>query len=131
MESVASQKTYKFAVRIVKLYKYFTNVLKEYTLCKQLLRSGTSIAANTKEAYNAQSDLDFIHKFSIAQKECSETLFWINLLYDSEYLTKKQYESLKNDCTQIYKIITSIILTKKENLAKKKTQKSSKKNPKI
>jgi four helix bundle protein len=113
-------------VRIVKLYKHFKENLNEHTLSKQLLRSGTSIAANTSEALDAQSDMDFIHKFSIAQKECSETLFWINLLYDSEYLTKKQYESLKNDCTQIYKIITSIILTKKENLAKKKTQKSFK-----
>jgi four helix bundle protein len=125
MESLASKKTYKFAVRIVKLYKHFTINLKEFTLSKQILKSGTSIAANTREAYNAQSDLDFISKFSIAQKECSETLFWIDLLFDSEYLSKKQHESLKNDCAQIYKIITSIILTKKQNLKKESKLRTS------
>ncbi len=119
-DSIIKTKSYKFAVRIVKLYKHFKENLNEHTLSKQLLRSGTSIAANTSEALDAQSDLDFIHKFSIAQKECSESIFWIKLLYDTEYINKAQFESLYEDCNQIHKIITSIILTKKQNTRRRK-----------
>ncbi len=119
-DSIIKTKSYKFAVRIVKLYKHFKENLNEHTLSKQLLRSGTSIAANTSEALDAQSDMDFIHKFSIAQKECSESIFWIKLLYDTEFINKAQFESLYDECNQLHKIITSIILTKKQNTRRRK-----------
>jgi four helix bundle protein len=119
-DSIIKTKSYKFAVRIVKLYKHFKENLNEHTLSKQLLRSGTSIAANTSETLDAQSDMDFIHKFSIAQKECSESIFWIKLLYDTEFINKAQFESLYDECNQLHKIITSIILTKKQNTRRRK-----------
>ncbi len=117
--SIIKNKAEKFSVRIVNLFKYLTLNFNEITLSKQLLRSGTSIAANTNEALDAESDTDFIHKFAIAQKECNETIYWLKLLFETIYLTKKQFESMNNDCTELYKIITSIILTKKQNLRKK------------
>lgn len=78
--SIIKQKTFQFAVRIVKLYKHIVEKKKEFVLSKQLLRSGTSIGANVREAHNAESDADFIHKLSIAQKECDESLYWLELL---------------------------------------------------
>jgi four helix bundle protein len=103
-----------FAVRIVKMYKYLTTEHKEYILSKQLLRSGTSIGANVREAIYAQSPSDFISKMSIAMKEVSETEYWLELLHRTNYLDEKQFNSIKDDCSQIAKIITSIIKTSKE-----------------
>ena len=80
---------------------------KEFILRKQLLRSGTSVGANIREAQNAQSNADFIHKLSIAQKECDETLYWLELLYKSEYLDNEKYLSLNNDATEILKMLKS------------------------
>lgn len=117
--SIIKNKAEKFSVRIVNLYKFLKSNFNENTLSKQLLRSGTSIAANTNEALDAESNKDFIHKFSIAQKECKETIYWIKLLFETKFLTKKQFDSINNDCNELYKIITSIILTKKQNLRKK------------
>lgn len=91
-ESVLKEKSYNFALRIVKLYKYIVSEKKEYVLSKQILRAGTSIGANVKEASKAQSKPDFIHKLSISQKEAFETDYWLRLLLDSEYLTETQAE---------------------------------------
>ena len=109
-------KSYKFALRIIKLYKYLSVKKKEFLLSKQVLRSGTSIGANVKEALQAQSKSDFIHKLNIALKEASETEYWLDLLTDSEIIDTKSYESVINDCIELIKLLTSIIKTTKLKL---------------
>ena len=104
-DNVIQCKSYKFALRIVNLYKHLTVAKKEYILSKQILRSGTSIGANIEEAIGGQTTKDFAAKFSIAYKEARETRYWINLLRDSGYIDKKSAESLLNDCEEICKII--------------------------
>ncbi|MCX6269909.1 MAG: four helix bundle protein [Bacteroidetes bacterium] len=116
-DSIIKKKSFGFAVRIVNLYKVLSAERKEFILSKQLLRSGTSIGANVREAINAQSDADFIHKLSIAQKECDETSYWLELLKETNYLTEPEFASLNQDAAQLLKIIRSIILTKKKNIA--------------
>jgi len=93
-ENILKDKSYKFALRIVNLYKYLAENKKEFVLSKQILRSGTSVGANIAEASQAQSKLDFVHKLSISLKEASETEYWINLLADSDYLSKDQAVSI-------------------------------------
>ena len=117
-ENLTYQKAMSFAIRIVNVYKFLTEEKAERVMSKQLLRSGTSIGANYSEALSAESNLDFIHKLAISQKETNETSFWLELLYRTEYLTEKQYESLDSDCTELCKIITSIILTAKQKKEK-------------
>lgn len=116
MENVVEKKSFDFAVRIVNLYKYMKSEHNEWTLSNQVLKSGTSIGANISEAENAQSNSDFVSKMSIALKETNETKYWLKLLYKTDYISDNQYESLFNDCDELYKIISSIILTSKENL---------------
>jgi len=106
-------KSFQFALRIVKLYKHFIEEKKEYVLSKQLLRSGTSIDANIREAQNAQSKADFIHKLSISQKECDETMYWLELLYYSDYLTKTEFMSLHPEADELLKMLRSAIITSK------------------
>ncbi len=112
-ESVLKTKSYDFALRIVKLYKYVASEHREYVLSKQILRAGTSIGANVEEAGQGQSKADFIHKLSIAQKEAFETHYWLRLLKDSEYLTQSQADSLIADCIELQKLLTSSIRTAK------------------
>jgi len=100
-ENVLSGKAYKFALRMIKLYEYMKREHQEYVLSKQILRSGTSVGANIEESVHAQSKADFISKLSIAQKEASETNFWLRLLRDSRYLNEKLSESLLNDCEEL------------------------------
>ena len=114
-ENVLRDKSYQFALRIVKLYKYLAEEKKEYVLSKQVLRSGTSIGANIAEGNQAQSKPDFVHKLSIAHKESFETEYWLCLLRDAEYITDKQAESLIIDCQEVQKILTSSIKTAKAN----------------
>lgn len=111
-DSIIKNKSFDFAVRIVKLFSYLKSK-KEFVLSKQILRSGTSIGANVREALNAESKPDFIHKLSIAQKECDETLYWIELLFKSNILKVEEFKSLNNECTELLKIIKSIIITSK------------------
>lgn len=115
-ESVLKEKSYQFALRIIKLYKYIVAEKKEYVLSKQILRAGTSIGANIEEAGQGQSKADFIHKLSIAQKEAFETDYWLRLLRDSEYLTEVQAGSLISDCQELQKLITASIKTAKHNI---------------
>jgi four helix bundle protein len=110
------EQSFSFALRIVRLYKYLCTEHKEYVISKQLLRSGTSVGAMQRESEHAESKLDFIHKLSIAQKECNETLYWLELLYKSSYITEEAYDSINNDAEALIKIITSIIKTTKNNL---------------
>jgi four helix bundle protein len=116
MENNLKDKSYKFALRIVKLYKFVVEDKKEYVLTKQVLRSGTSIGANITEANQAQSTPDFIHKLSIALKEAFETEYWLCLLRDSDFITAKQAESLIADCNELQKILTASIKTSKSKL---------------
>ena len=120
MRSILKDKSFKFAVRIVRLYKYLNSEKKEYILAKQLLRSGTSIGANIREALNGESKMDFIHKLGIAQKECDETLYWLELLKETKILSQKEFQSIYNDGNEILKMIRSIILKTKSNLESQK-----------
>ena len=110
-ESIIRDKSKEFALRIIKLYKYLTttSVEKEYVLSKQVLRSGTSIGANVKEALRGQSRPDFRAKMNIALKEASETEYWIELLYESEYIDNASFQSIIEDNRELIKILTSIV----------------------
>ncbi len=114
-ESVLKDKSYKFALRIIKLYMYLSKEVKEFVLSKQILRSGTSVGANIEEANQAQSKMDFIHKLSIALKEAAETNYWLRLLRDSQLIESKLAESFLNDCEELQKILTASIKTTKKN----------------
>ena len=109
--NIILDKTFKFSIRIVKLYKYLCNSHKEFILSKQVLKSGTSIGANVNEAQAAQSRADFISKISIASKEARETKYWIRLLLETDYLTKNDTYSktLLQEIEEIIKILTSIV----------------------
>ena len=117
--NIIKDKSFAFALRIVKLYKFLVEN-KEFVLSKQLLRSGTAIGALVREAEHAESKADFIHKMAIAQKEANETDYWIELLYQSEYLKEEQFNSIIKDIKELSKIIASIIITSKENKYAKK-----------
>ena len=117
-DNVVFEKSKKFAVRIVNLYKHLCNNKSEYVLSKQLLRSGTSIGANISEALCSISKKEFLAKMYIAFKECSESKYWIELLYETNYLTKEEYNSIVDDCTEIRKLLTTITKTTKSELDK-------------
>ena len=112
-ESIVREKALCFAIRIVKLYKFLSQ--REQVMSKQLLRSGTSIGANISEALRAESDNDFIHKLSISRKEAEETIYWLDLLYKTEYLNEDGYKSMTADCQELLKLLTSIIKSTLEN----------------
>jgi len=109
-------KSYAFAVRIVKMFLHFTNNdWKLQVIYKQVLRSGTSISANVHESEFAQSPSDFASKLHIALKEANETMNWLNLLHDTEYLSDKEFESMSNDCNEVIALLVSSIKTTKKN----------------
>jgi len=110
-EKTVKFKSKKFAVRIVNLYKYLCSDKKEHVLSKQLLRSGTSIGANVAESECAASERDFLNKIYIALKECSETIYWLDLLYDTNYLNEQEYLSIKNDCEEMRKMMSTTTKT--------------------
>lgn len=114
--NIIKNKSFEFAIRIVKLYQFLCNDKKEFVLSKQLLRSGTSIGAMVREAEHSESKADFVHKLAIAQKEINETIYWLELLNTTEYLTKQQFESINKDAVEIIKLITSIIKSTKSNI---------------
>jgi four helix bundle protein len=111
--NVLRDKSYKFALRNISLYKYLINEKREFVLSKQVLRSGTSIGANVVEANQAQSKADFVHKLSISLKEAFETQYWVELLRDSEYISTDAAISLLTDCSELQKILTASIKTAK------------------
>lgn len=114
-ENIIKTKSFDFALRIIRLYQHLQKEKKEFILSKQLLRCGTSIGAMVRESEQAESKMDFIHKLAITQKEANETEYWIELLSQSGYIAKNQYESIFQDLTEIRKLLTSIIKTSKEN----------------
>ena len=116
-QSILRTKSKAFALRIIKLYKYLKNELHETVISKQILRSGTSIGACIAEAYFAESDGDFIHKLAISQKESNETIYWLELLYEGEFITdEKAFESIYGGAVEIQKLLTASIKTVKRKI---------------
>lgn len=115
-ENIVKNKSFEFAIRVVKLYQFLCDQQKEFVLSKQLLRCGTSVGAMVREAEHAETKKDFIHKMAIAQKEINETMYWLELLQQTQYLNNEQFESVNNDALEIIKLITSIIKTAKTNI---------------
>jgi four helix bundle protein len=115
-KNILKIRSFEFALKIVKLKQNLVETKKEYCLSKQLLKSGTSIGANIREAQNAVSKPDFINKLGISQKECDETIYWLELLYQSNYISKELFETLNQEAYELLKMIKSAILTTKNRL---------------
>ena len=110
--NIIVDKSKAFALKIISLYKYLIAEKREYVLSKQLLRSGTSIGANVREAVRGQSKADFYSKMSISLKEASETEYWLELLYESQYIDRLQFDSIYPDCQELIRILVAIVKTK-------------------
>jgi len=119
-ESILTEKSFNFAIRIVNTYKYLSDIKKEYVLSNQLLRAGTAIGALQSEGSFAESKVDFIHKYGIAQKECNESIYWLKLLYRTDFINLKEFDSLTNDAVEIMKILTASIITAKKSVKNKR-----------
>ena len=119
-ENTARFKSKKFAVRIINLYKILTEQKKEYVLSKQMLRSGTSIGANLAEADYGISKKDFLLKIYISLKECSETLYWLDLLFETKYINEKEFNSINNDALELLKMLTATAKTTSNNIKNNK-----------
>jgi len=115
-ENIIKEKTMVFSIRIVKLYKFLCEKKKEYVLSKQILRAGTSIGANVVEAGCAYSKKEFLAKNYIAFKECTETKYWLELLYKTGFLNENEYTSLLGDCDELYKILAAITKTSRDSI---------------
>ena len=112
-ENILKLKSFEFAIRIVNLYKFLKKEHSEYILSQQLIRSGTFIGAIVREAEHAESTKDFIHKLSIGLKEANESKYWLDLLAATDFITKKMYDSLNNDCEELLKMLISSVKTSK------------------
>ncbi|MFK7950206.1 MAG: four helix bundle protein [Saprospiraceae bacterium] len=110
------EKSFDFAVRIVRLSQFLVSTKQEYVMSKQILRAGTNPGAMVRESKNAESDKDYVHKLSIGQKEIGETMYWLELLEATDYLMPKEFESIYNDAEEVLKLLTSSIKTKKRNM---------------
>lgn len=117
-DSALTRKSYTFAIRMVRMFQHLTEQKKEFVLSKQCLRSGTSIGAMIREAAFAQSKPDFINKLSIAVKEANETIYWLSLLKDTDYIDEKSYISISADGTELIKLLTASIITSKKSIKK-------------
>ena len=110
-DNIVKKKSFAFAVRIVKLYQHLCDEKKERVISKQLLRSGTSVGVMIREAEHAQSAADFTQKMAIAQKEINETIYWLELLNETDYISDTEFSSINNDAIEIIKLVTAIIVT--------------------
>lgn len=124
-ENIIQEKTFAFAIRIVNFYKYLRYSKQEFVISKQILRSGTSIGANIEESIGAVSEKEFFQKISIAYKESRESIYWIKLLFRTNYISSKQYQSLITDANEICKIIGTIQISIKNKLNTLSNQKTS------
>ena len=113
--NVIKEKSYAFALRMIKAYKYLSQEQREFILSKQMLRSGTAIGALVREAEHAQSTADFINKMNVSLKEANETEYWLMLLKDSEYIDEKTFASVHADCDELIRLLVSIVKTTKHN----------------
>ena len=112
-ENIVKDKSFAFALRVVNLAKYLENKKREFVLSRQVLRSGTAIGALVREAEHAESRADFIHKMSIALKEANETLYWLELLRQGEYIGDQNFESVRSDSEELIKLLVSIVKSTK------------------
>ena len=117
-ESILRDKSKVFAIRIIKLYKFLLEEKKEFVISKQILRCGTSIGANFAEAIYGVSEADFMNKLSIAQKEASETIYWLELLYETDFITKEQFDSMLADADELVRLLAASIITMKKKKLK-------------
>ncbi|HKC86729.1 MAG TPA: four helix bundle protein [Blastocatellia bacterium] len=113
-DSIIKDKSYKFAIRIVRLCKAL-NEKKEYVLSREVLRAGTYVGARVKEAQQAESRHDFIHKMSVALQNASEAEYWLELLRDTDFIDQKAFDSLNDDCAEILRLLTKIVKSSKQN----------------
>jgi four helix bundle protein len=118
-KNVIKEKSYAFALRMIKINKYLAQEHCEFVISKQILKSGTAIGALIREAEHAQSTADFINKMNIALKEANETEYWLMLLKDSEYIDENTFFSIHNHCDELIRLLVSIVKTSKENKEKK------------
>lgn len=114
MNNIIVVKSKAFAIRIINMYKYLTQTKNEHIMSKQLLKSGTSIGANIKEGIRGQSKSDFYSKLNIALKEASETEYWLEILFETDYIDKKMFDSVYADCQELIKILVSITKTQNQ-----------------
>ena len=119
-ENIIKDKSYAFALRVIKAYKFLSEKQREFVLSKQILRSGTSVGALIREGEHAQSRADFINKMNIALKEANETEYWLMLLKDSDYIDENSFVSIHKDCAELVKMLISIVKTTKESNENKK-----------
>ena len=119
-ENLIKDKSYAFALRVIKGYKFLSDNKREFVLSKQMLRSGTSIGALVREAEQAQSKADFLYKMNVALKEANETEYWLMLLRDSDYIDEKSFTSIHDDCSEVIKVLISIVKTTKSSYGKNK-----------
>lgn len=112
--NILKDKSFAFALRIVGLYQYLNSQLKEYTISKQIVRSGTAIGALVRESENAASLKDFLNKLTIALKEADETQYWLELLFHSNYIQEEVYHSLNGDCKELIGILVASVKTVKK-----------------
>jgi four helix bundle protein len=117
-ENIIAIKSYAFAVQIVRTYQQLSQNSREFVLSRQLLRSGTSIGANVKEAAHAQSKHDFLSKMNIALKEANETEYWLKLLHETNYINVEHYEKLNNSCNELISILVKIVSSTKQSLGR-------------
>lgn len=117
-KSIIDEKSYEFAIRVVRLYKWLCETKKEFVLSKQLLRSGTAVGALVREAEHGQSKLDFLNKMNIALKEANESTYWLSLLKDTGYIEEHDFTMLQDSAIELVKILASIVKTTKERVGK-------------
>lgn len=114
-KNIVKEKSFSFAIRIVRLYKHLIERKREYILSKQLLRSGTAIGALVRESEHAESNADFIHKMSVALKETNETEYWLLMLHQTDFVSDKEFKSIHADVEELLRLLISIIKTSKKN----------------
>lgn len=115
-KSIIIEKSFQLALKGVQFYQQVLLTNRDFVTERQFLKSVTSVGANVREAHNAQSKLDFIHKLHIAQKECAETQYWLELMVASQRMSEVQFDALNKDCEEVFRILRSIILTTRRNL---------------
>ena len=115
-ENILKEKSFLFAIRIINLYKFLKKEHKEFVLSQQIIKSGTSVGAIVRESEHAESLKDFVHKLSIGLKEINETEYWLDLLFATEYINEKMYDSLKSDCVELIKLLTASVKTSKTKI---------------
>jgi four helix bundle protein len=116
-ENIVKDKSFAFAKRIVKLYEYLCDQKREFIMSKQVMRSGTAVGALVREAECAETRNDFKHKLGLAQKEINETLYWLELLKETDYLNGEEFDSIYTDALELIKLITAILVATKKNLS--------------